>query len=233
MSDSAPTPVLTLPVAGTELVARGDRTLFWPDRKTLFAADVHLGKDAAFRAQAVPVPLGSTRSDLRRLSHALAETGAERLVVLGDLFHAASGMTTDTIDAVVEWREKHRSLTILLVRGNHDRNAGPLPARLDLIEREAPVGIDPFAYCHRPGTSGQGYVLCGHIHPAVKLRGPGGEQMRLPCFHRRSDSLILPAFGEFTGSHTVTPRPNETVYAVVDGDVVDVSTGGKAVEESR
>jgi len=233
VSNTAPTHVLTLPVAGTDLVARGDRTLFWPDRKTLLAADVHLGKDAAFRAKAVPVPLGSTRSDLRRLSHALAETGAERLVVLGDLFHGASGMTTDTVDAVMEWREAHRSLKILLIRGNHDRNAGPFPARLDLIERAAPVRIDPFAYCHRPETSAQGYVLCGHIHPAVKLRGPGGDQMRLPCFHRRRDALILPAFGEFTGSHTIAPGSNETVYAVVDGDVVDVSNGGRAVEKSR
>ena len=57
----------------------------------LFVADVHLGKAAAFRAGGVPLPRGSTAADLARLAAVLQETGAQRLVVLGDFLHGAAG----------------------------------------------------------------------------------------------------------------------------------------------
>src|SRR5512140_483642 len=67
------------------------RALFWPRERALFVADVHLGKAASFRAGGVPVPRGSTASDLERLSVLVARTGAQRLAVLGDFLHAAAG----------------------------------------------------------------------------------------------------------------------------------------------
>jgi DNA ligase-associated metallophosphoesterase len=184
---------------------------------------VHLGKDAAFRARAVPLPHGSTRSDLDRLSAALTETGADRLVILGDLFHAAAGMTDATLDALEAWRDRHAGVEVVLVRGNHDRSAGPAPERLHITERKAPVASAPFVYRHEPGSSAGGFVLCGHLHPVVRLDGRGGERLRLRCFYRRRDRLVLPAFGEFTGGHVVAPRTGEAAYAVADGEVVAVS----------
>jgi metallophosphoesterase superfamily enzyme len=80
----------------------------------------------------------------------------------------------------------------------------------------------PFSYGHRPDTTAEGFLLCGHIHPAVKLR-LGGERVRLPCFHHRDNALVLPAFGEFTGAHTVSPAPGDGVYALTGDDVVDLS----------
>ena len=40
------------------------RALHWPRERTVFVADVHLGKAAAFRAGGVPLPRGSTAADL-------------------------------------------------------------------------------------------------------------------------------------------------------------------------
>ena len=152
----------------------------------------------------------------------MAATGAGRLVVLGDLFHAADGMTDETLCSIRRWRERHRSLDVLLVRGNHDRNAGPAPPDLAIREQAAPVEAPPFSYGHRPDTATEGLLLCGHVHPAVKLR-LGGERVRLPCFHHRGNSLVLPAFGEFTGTHTVSPASVDGVYALTGDDVVRVS----------
>jgi DNA ligase-associated metallophosphoesterase len=188
----------------------------------LFAADVHLGKGATFRAQGVPLPRGTTRADLQRLSEAVTATGAGRLVVLGDLFHAADGMTDGMLRSIRRWRKQHRSLDVLLVRGNHDRNAGPAPSDLAIREQAAPVEAPPLSYGHRPDTAAEGFLLCGHAHPAVKLR-LGGERVRLPCFHHRGDRLVLPAFGEFTGAHTVSPTSDDGVYVLTGEDVVCVS----------
>jgi len=65
---------------GVELCA--DRALFWTRTRTLFVADVHLGKAAAFRAGGVPLPRGATSLTLT-LPHGdmclLARSNAGRL----------------------------------------------------------------------------------------------------------------------------------------------------------
>ena len=58
-----------------------ERALLWTRMRTLFVADVHLGKAAAFRAGGVPVPRGSTAADLARLAALVDASGAQRLVV--------------------------------------------------------------------------------------------------------------------------------------------------------
>ncbi len=69
-----------------------------------------------------------------------------------------------------------------LVRGNHDTHAGDPPPELDdwVVDRN-PLRAGPFALCHMPGASPDGYVA-GHLHPAVVLRGSGADALRLPCF---------------------------------------------------
>lgn len=84
-------------LAGERVELLAERALHWPRARTLFVADVHLGKTAAFRAGGVPLPGGTTAADLARLSAVLAATCAERLVVLGDLLHAAAGRTPSSI----------------------------------------------------------------------------------------------------------------------------------------
>ena len=84
---------LTTTLAGEEVVMLPERALYWPRARTLFLADLHWGKAATFRASHVPVPIGTTASDLARLSRALTRTGASHLVILGDLLHARAGWT--------------------------------------------------------------------------------------------------------------------------------------------
>ena len=66
-------------VVGDEAVELcADRALYWTRARTLFVADVHLGKAAAFRAGGVPVPRGTTATDLARLT-ALMRSWQEKL----------------------------------------------------------------------------------------------------------------------------------------------------------
>lgn len=166
-------------LAGERVELLAERALHWPRARTLFVADVHLGKTAAFRAGGVPLPGGTTAADLARLSAVLAATCAERLVVLGDLLHAAAGRTPELDRAFAAWRERHRTLAMTLVRGNHDTKAGdPPPAwRIEVVGEGHP--LTPFRLCHEPppnaGRNGSlfGYALAGHVHPGVHLAGAG------------------------------------------------------------
>src|SRR6478752_4639680 len=102
-----------------------ERALYWQREGALIIADLHWGKAATFRAAGVPLPPGTTTDDLARLDRALARTGARRLILLGDLFHARAGRhAAATLVTVAAWRSAHPSLDVLLVRGNHDRSAG-------------------------------------------------------------------------------------------------------------
>ena len=217
-----------LDVDGATLQLLAGRAAYWRERQTLLVADVHLGKDATFRAEAVALPLGSTEADLERLARLVRTTGAERLLVLGDLYHAAAGMTPGTVEAIRAWREAHASLDVVLVRGNHDRDAGPSPDEFNVDERVGPVIESPFAFRHEPPPRDDSgapapVVVAGHVHPVAVLRGRAGQRERLPCFHRTPAALTLPAFGEFTGGHEVDVYNSDRVFVVAGDEVLEVS----------
>src|SRR5262249_25583611 len=94
--------------AGERLVLLPDRGIYWESREMLLVADVHLGKGAAFRSAGLPIPSGNSAKDLGRLSALLEVTGAKRLVILGDLFHAKASRSDEIVAALAAWRERHR-----------------------------------------------------------------------------------------------------------------------------
>lgn len=211
---------LDLDVAGERVVLLPERALWLPAFDTLLVADLHWGKAAAFRAAHVPVPMGTTSSDLARLSSAIAATCATRLVVLGDLLHARSGRHDETLRTIAAWRDQHSALAITLVRGNHDAHAGDPPEALNIMCTDAPVGLGPFVGVHEPIVRTDGYVLCGHLHPNVTVRGRGRQSLRLPAFVFGAARGVLPAFSSFTGGGMYQREAGDRVFAIAGDEVV-------------
>jgi DNA ligase-associated metallophosphoesterase len=216
---------LILAVRGETLHLMPERAAFWPATRTLIIADVHWGKAATFRSAGVPVPGGGTADDLARLDSALERTCARRLLVLGDLFHARAGrIATRTLATLRAWRERTAGLEITLVRGNHDRHAGDPPSDLRINCVDAPAHAPPFVLRHEPAPSPEGYVLAGHVHPGAALRGRGRRRERLPCFVMDADTMVLPAFGGFTGLATVEPDDACLLYVIAGDEVLPTFT---------
>jgi DNA ligase-associated metallophosphoesterase len=213
-------------LAGERLVLLPERAAFRPAMETLLVADPHFGKGAAFRAFGVPVPGGTTAATLERLARAVEHTGARRIVFLGDFFHARAGRAAGTLDALARWRDAHAALKLMLVRGNHDLHAGDPPPELGIEACNGPCPAPPFAYAHHPVDSPAGYVLAGHLHPSVTLRGAGRQRQRLPCFHFGARCGVLPAFGEFTGTAEVRAREGDRLFVVAEGEVIAVAGEG-------
>lgn len=82
--------------------------------------------------------------------------------------------------------------------------------------------MPPFAFCHHPQELQESYVLCGHLHLAVQLRGRGQQQARLACFWFGPRTGVLPAFGSFTGSALIPAAPGDRVFAVTPEEVVPI-----------
>ncbi len=196
-----------------------ERAAWQAETRTLWIADLHLGKAASFRALGQPVRRGTTRENLARLGPLIDAQGARRLVVLGDFFHARAGRTPGLLTQLREWRAARRELECIVVRGNHDAHAGDAPADCGFVGVDEPFALHGVEGRHHVegAQAGAGpLLLSGHIHPVARLGGPGRDRLRLPCFGLRGREVVLPSFGEFTGGHPVDMR---------DWDALLVTTG--------
>ncbi len=198
-----------------------ERAAYWPRMQTLLVADAHLGKAAAFRSAGVPVPRGTTADNLERLTTLITRLEVQRVVFLGDLVHNAAGVRA-AASAFIRWRTVHADIEMLLVRGNHDRHAGDLPADWNITCVEEPHPIGSIALCHFPQNVAEHYAIAGHVHPAARLVGRGRASLRLPCFWFTANHAVLPAFGSFTGMAEVEPSACDRVYVIAERSVVSV-----------
>ncbi|QEG40948.1 ligase-associated DNA damage response endonuclease PdeM [Roseimaritima ulvae] len=208
---------------GAELQLFPQRAVFWPQHETLFVADTHLGKSTTFRRHGIPVPAGSTQATLDAISGLLETTSARQLVILGDMFHARSSLSTDVRDAVTAFFNRHAEVGRQLVRGNHDAHVGPLPAEWSIDVVSPGLLMENVALGHHPTPPppGADLLLCGHLHPAVSL-GRGQDRLgKLPCFWLSQNCLVLPAIGQFTGTHVVQLKRGERAWLIADDQLIE------------
>ncbi|MEO7642160.1 MAG: ligase-associated DNA damage response endonuclease PdeM [Ramlibacter sp.] len=216
--------MLEIELAGAAVVLHPSGAAFLPEGQALLVADAHFGKAVSFRKLGVPVPQGTTSENLDALSTVLAQTGARRIVFLGDFLHSARSHAAATMATIARWREAHPAIGLTLVRGNHDDRAGDPPAGLGIEVVDEPLPFGPFALCHHPQPVVGAYVLAGHWHPCISMRGRAFERLRLPCFWMGDDSGrfpdravgVLPAFGSFTGMHRIEPVEGDRIFPVAD-----------------
>jgi uncharacterized protein len=199
-----------------------ERAAFWHERRWLVVADVHFGKAATFRALGVPVPQGTTSATLTRLTALVEQTQPNAIVFLGDLFHAREAHAAGTLAAVRAWRERHSSLELILVEGNHDLRAGDPPADLAITVVAEPFRVDQIAFTHHPQFCATATTIAGHMHPAVRVAGRANDGVRLPCFWLREGLSILPAFGAFTGGARIEREAGDRVIAIADDRLFEI-----------
>jgi uncharacterized protein len=207
----------SLQLEGQTLWLLPERAAWHESSRTLFVADLHLGKSATFRARGLPVPSGTTQQDLQRLAALVRELSAARIVFLGDLLHSKHSQRAAAIAPVQTWRAAHETLRCVLVRGNHDSHAGDPPPSLgfEIVDEPWPVdGAPGLIGCHHPRPAAAGLVLAGHWHPAITLRGPARDHQRLACFCQIDRLLVLPAVGAFTGTNPQSPPAGSLCYPV-------------------
>lgn len=208
-------------VAGEVLHLDPGRALYWPARRTLLLADVHFGKAQVLREGGIPLPRGSTGSDLARIDALLARHAPRRLLVLGDLVHGRTAPDAAWIDRVAGWRAARPGLECVVVRGNHDRHLHP--ARLGFEVVDGALHEGPFVCAHEPEADPRGYVLAGHLHPGVVLRERHAPRARLPAFWFGTEVGVLPAFGRLTGLMPVQADPGDRVFAAGQHMIVPIT----------
>ena len=190
---------------------------FWVEKKTLLLADVHLGKVAHFRKNGIAVPRKAEGVFYEKITLLLNEFEVDHILFLGDLFHSFQNNEWHLFTAWV----KQQKASMILVEGNHD----VIPA--SQFEQIGLQVVDHFIeeafyFSHFHEEKETHFVFCGHVHPGVKLKGNGLQQMKMPCFFQSPQQMILPAFGAFTGLHILTPKAGDYVYITTGKEVVEI-----------
>ena len=204
-----------------KLILDAEKAIYWPRRKTLLLADLHLGKAEHFRKEGIPVPMAIRTKNLQRMDFLIAKYQPESVLFLGDLFHS---VYNDSWKVFVDFLKKHRDISFELVVGNHDILSSEHYETAGLKLHQEPYFLQPFFLSHHPYDEVvEGcYNLFGHIHPCVFLHGRGRQIMRLPCFHFGHFHGVLPAFGEFTGMAKMETTEGDRVFIAVEDTVMQV-----------
>jgi len=204
-------------LSGESLRVLPDRALWWPTESTLFVADVHLGRVATFRAHGAPVPGDTLGELLERLAGLVVARGADDLVVLGDFVHAAKGLPGPVVDRVAEALDALPA-ALRVVRGNHERQVGALPASWPVEVVEPGARFEPFELVHKPSECHSAFALAGHLHPTTRLETVA-DRVEVPCFAFDDRRAILPAFHTMTDGIELSPREWE-LFLLADGEVL-------------
>lgn len=187
-------------------------------KKLLLISDAHLGKVSHFRKHGAAIPGGVMYKNFLKMDSVIAHFRPEGICFLGDLFHSTLNKEWDLFSS---WVTK-TNLPIVLIAGNHDI-INPKKYEALGIQTVSEWAEDGFLLTHNPELREGHFTLCGHIHPAVQLRGGGRQSLKLSCFFKTGNQMILPAFGEFTGTYVLEPQEGDAVYVIIKDAVMAVN----------
>lgn len=202
---------VSLSFAGETLVPMACGALHWPAQAMLVVADLHFEKASAFARRGRFLPPYDSQDTIGWLIDALALTGAQRVVCLGDSFHDRGGPARLPPGPAAALTMLTHDLDWLWITGNHDDDtAGAMGGR---VVGEAHIG--PLWLRHEAVPGAGEPELSGHFHPKVAVMGRGRRIVRR-CFALGETKLILPAYGAFTGGLDIA---DAAIMAVLAGPV--------------
>ncbi|SFN52314.1 ligase-associated DNA damage response endonuclease PdeM [Salegentibacter flavus] len=191
---------------------------FWEEQEILIISDVHLGKISHFRKFGSPVPYKAINANFIRLSEVVGKFRPKTVCFLGDLFHSNLNNEWKLFENWLSFVEAD----VVLVAGNHDI-ISPLKYEKLGLKIHSEWQLNGFLLTHHPEQREFFFNICGHIHPGYRLNGKARQSLKLPCFFRRKDQLIFPAFGEFTGNYMMELNEGEAAYAITQKEVILIS----------
>ncbi|MEH6791001.1 ligase-associated DNA damage response endonuclease PdeM [Parasphingorhabdus sp.] len=168
--------------------------LYWPARKALLVADLHLEKASFYARQGQMLPPYDSQATLDELAGLVSDTGATTVFCLGDNYHDGGGEARLEPEAARQLTAMTAALEWIWITGNHDRDVAGLWGG-SVVEEWTGDGL---ALRHEATADSELPEISGHYHPKLRIAVRGRHVSRR-CFVRGRQHLILPAFGALTG----------------------------------
>ncbi len=179
---------------GHELVALPQGALYWPARRALLVADLHLEKASWFAGHGQMLPPYDSLATLADLTALAAATTPREIWCLGDSFHDVGGCERLPAQACEMLATLTRAHRWTWITGNHDPVVPALVGGLAAPE----ALVDGIVLRHEADRHDPRPEMSGHFHPKLRIHRRGRLVSRR-CFVASATKLILPAFGALTG----------------------------------
>ncbi len=212
---------ISIDLKGNQLVLSALKLIYWPSEQSILCSDTHFGKSGHFRKNGLPVPTNIGLHDFALLSQAIEKYPTKKLVIIGDMFHSKANAE---LALFTHWRKQHSELNIVLIKGNHDilPRAFYKSMGIQLIEKS--LLIQNLLLCHEPPAEPcHYYAICGHVHPAFKIKTKGRQHLTFPCFALENDYAILPAFSQFSGHHILKLNKKTKYFGLYDDNIFELN----------
>lgn len=185
---------------------------------------MHFGKSGHFRKEGIGIPQNIYKDDLQRLFAQIQFFKPSSVIITGDMFHSE---VNKEINFFLKWRNDISHVRFILVKGNHDILKNDFYSKSDIQVFEKKLSIGNFCFTHDITESCEEdrksfYTFSGHIHPGIRVNGPGRQSLKLPCYYFGKDYSVLPAFSLFTGLAKILPSASDHVFALVEDTVVEL-----------
>lgn len=200
------------------------KSLYFPKKKVLVLADLHIGYEEYLNEEGVFMPRTQFKETMEELEKVFKEVKeAREIIVLGDLKHEFGTISSQ------EWREvkevlellKKKAKNVILVKGNHDTILEPIAKRKELkIVNFYINGGVCFLHGHKlfPECLDKKIkiLVMGHRHPAVMLADEYKRE-KYKCFlvggWKGKKAIILPSFFPFVeGSDIITDYEENRLF---------------------
>lgn len=198
------------------------RCIYWEEENALILSDLHFGKSGHFRKAGIGVPQNIYKEDLQRLFAQIQFFKSNHVFITGDMFHSNANKE---LDFFVKWRNDFPKINFHLIKGNHDLLSKKFYEVANIRVAEKKMSVKNFCFTHDIAgceTNDSEYTFSGHVHPGIKVNGTGRQSMKLPCFYFSKSYAILPAFSMFTGLFNVRPKKSDTIFALVENQVIQM-----------
>ena len=116
-----------------------------------------------------------------------------------------------------------------LIKGNHDILPENIYKESALKIHADSIKIGSLLLSHEPmdQVNDDTLNICGHIHPGIVLKRKSKQSIRLPAFYYKNNTLIMPAFGQFTGLFCLDARKADSIMVTTPERVIPIKLKNK------
>lgn len=190
-------------------IIEGLPVLYIKRLSVIVCSDLHFGYEGVMADRGTFLPKVNLKNIEKTIGGAVEATGAERIIIDGDIKNEFSGVHREEFNEfnefVIYLRQELGMKAITLVKGNHDNFVDRLkePFKIEIYRQEALIGGVLFFHGEELPHSREGRLLVmGHLHPAIALYNNLGVKEKLKAFLYGSMKdgrkvIVLPAMNYF------------------------------------
>jgi len=202
--------------------------LYHEESELVVISDLHLGLEGSMTEKGSYVPPTQLKDTLKELETLKSETGAEKLLVNGDIKNEFSSSKYSERKEIKNFLDKATELfdELILIEGNHDTFLSSTLEKYGLrfLKYYIENGV---LYTHGDRSLEELEVkedynttVIGHEHPALRLEDEIGITEKIDCFlygetDERKDIIVMPAFSQISNGTNINETPSSELLSPI------------------